>query len=252
MKCLLLALAAVALCAETPLEFSNETRFQLDVQVPTAALQSFLPAGWTQNAAATGAAKDCNLRVIFIDRITINDASKPNGAPLGRGSNRLVWLAAPVKDPAGNAVQMIIGGITDDPADAPGAFGNYLLGKNVKVNRFLMREPEGGLIETQEWKFVSATGEHLELEITYERGTAALRGKADTLYYSAKDPKSYLISRQEAVLDILKNVTTNPPDHVRRFQFSAGGGAYAKLFDGTEKMLSWDNILWMNRTVLKP
>jgi hypothetical protein len=36
------------------------------------------------------------------------------------------------------------------------------------------------------------------------------------------------------------------------FSFKASGGSYAKLFDGTEKMLSGDNILWINRSALLP
>jgi hypothetical protein len=47
-------------------------------------------------------------------------------------------------------------------------------------------------------------------------------------------------------------VTTNPADRVREFSFKAGGGSYTKLFDSTEKPLSWDNILWIHRTVLAP
>ena len=45
---------------------------------------------------------------------------------------------------------------------------------------------------------------------------------------------------------------SNPPDRVKEFSFKAGGGSYSKLFDGTEKLLSWDNILWINRTVSVP
>ena len=63
---------------------------------------------------------------------------------------------------------------------------------------------------------------------------------------------SYQISRQEQVLDILRNVTTTPSDHVQDFSFKASGGSYAKLFDGTQKVLSWDNIVWINRSVLMP
>jgi hypothetical protein len=74
----------------------------------------------------------------------------------------------------------------------------------------------------------------------------------DRKYYSAKNPTFYQISREEQVLDILRNTTTNPADRVKAFSIRAGGGAYAKLFDGTEKVLSWDNILWINRTVLIP
>jgi hypothetical protein len=39
---------------------------------------------------------------------------------------------------------------------------------------------------------------------------------------------------------------TTPEDHVKSFTFKGGGGSWAKLFDGTEKVLSWDNILWLN------
>ena len=69
---------------------------------------------------------------------------------------------------------------------------------------------------------------------------------------SARNPSVVQISTQEQVLDILRNTTLTPPDRVKDYTFSAGGGSYAKIFDGTEKALSWDNILWLNRTVSKP
>jgi len=47
-------------------------------------------------------------------------------------------------------------------------------------------------------------------------------------------------------------VTTNPPDRVREFSFTAGGGSYASLFDGSQQPLSWDNIVWLDRDVLTP
>ena len=68
----------------------------------------------------------------------------------------------------------------------------------------------------------------------------------------AKNPGVAQISRQEQVLDILHNVTTTPPDRVKEFSFKGSGGSYAKLFDGTEKVLSWDNIVWLNRSVMQP
>jgi hypothetical protein len=100
--------------------------------------------------------------------------------------------------------------------------------------------------------FAAATGEHLEMHVTYERGSGN-RGKvSDTRFYSAKTPAFYQISRQEQVLDILRNTTTNPPDRVKTYSLKLSGGSYGKLFDGTQKVLSWDNILWINRTVLVP
>jgi len=243
----LLALLSVALYAETPLEHSHETRFQLDFLVPQAALNAYMPAGWTPNIATTGAAKDCNLRIVFIDRVTINN---PDASVKGKGSNRLAYMVAPVKTPAGENVQLVIGGLTED--DAPGPFGNYLQATTHDMQWSTKSKGSGPIMETQDWTFLAATGERLEMHITYERNAAAKRNTSDTKFYSAKNPAFYQISRQEQVLDIMRNVTTTPPDHVKSFSFRGGGGSYAKLFDGTEKVLSWDNILWLNRTVLLP
>src|SRR5947207_15182476 len=109
--------------AQTMLEHSSEARFQLDLHVPDAAIMSYLPQGFTLNVATQGPAKDANLRAVFIDRVTIN---APDGKPVGKGSNRLVYLVAPVKDPTGANAQLVIAGLTEDPADAPGPFGVYL------------------------------------------------------------------------------------------------------------------------------
>lgn len=234
--------------AQTLQEYSAETRFQLDLKVPEAALASYLPKGWTLNVAAQGAAKDCNLRAVFIDRVTING---PDGKPVGKGSNRLVYLVAPVKDPAGVNVQLVIGGLSEDPADAPGPFGMYKQAAThdaKRVNSYL-----GGVaISSQDWTFAAASGERLELHISFEPGVGNKANPAEIKFYSAKNPSFYQISKQEQVLDILKNVTTNPPDRVKTFSFKGSGGSFAKLFDGTESVLSWDNILWINRSVFLP
>ena len=110
--------------AQTLVEQSAEARFQLDLQVPNAALMKFLPPGWTLNVSTSGAAKDANVRAIFTDRLTINDAA---GAPRGpRGSNRVVYFAVPATSLEGENVQLVIGGLTEDPADAPGPFGGVV------------------------------------------------------------------------------------------------------------------------------
>ena len=234
--------------AQTLQENSSETRFQLDLKVPDAALMSYLPNGWTPNVAAQGAAKDCNLRAVFIDRVTING---PDGKPVGKGSNRLVYLVAPVKDAFGAAAQLVIGGLTEDPADAPGPFGVYLLATT--HNMRALNEAQGALMHsTQDWEFAAASGERLELHISYEPGVGNRTNPTETKFYSAKNPHFFQISKQEQVLDILRNVTTNPPDRVKEFLFKGSGGSFAKLFDGTEKVLSWDNILWINRSVSLP
>jgi len=234
--------------AQTVLESSAEVRFQLDLHVPDAAVTPLLPPGFTLNVAAQGPAKDCNLRAIFVERLTVN---APDGKPVGKGSNRFVYLAAPVRDASGANAQVVVGGLTADPADAPGPFGNYLLASTATAKRAIAGD---GLTvtETQDWVFQAASGEHLELHITFDRGVANRGNASDTKFYSAKDPSKVQISKQEQVLEILRNATTNPPDKVKAFSFKASGGSYAKLFDGTEKPVSWDNIMWMNRTVSTP
>jgi len=245
---LCLGIASVAR-TQTVLESSAEARFQLDFHVPDAALTAMLPPGFTLNVATQGAAKDANIRVIFVDRMTINGA---DGKPVGKGSSRLVYLASPVKDSSGANVQLVLGGITDNPADAPGPFGNYLLATTHRMQRSTSSTGTGPAVDSQDWVFQAASGEHLEMHIEYEHGVGNRGNAADVKFYSAKTPAVAQISRQEQVLDILRNVTTTPPDRVKKFSFKGSGGSYAKLFDGSERVLSWDNIVWLNRSVLQP
>lgn len=241
-----LALCAFTLSAQTIKESAMEARFQLDLHVPDAALAALIPDGFKLSVAAQGPAKDANLRVIFVDRQSI---AGPDNKPLGKGSNQYVYLAAPVKDASGANVQLVIGGLTADPADAPGVFGNYILATDHTVARLLNAPSTGPATGQQQWSFRAASGEHIEMRIRYESGPANKSNPGDTKYCSAKDPANCQTARQEQVLDILRNTTTNPTDRVKDFSFSAGGGSFSKLFDGTEKLLSWDNIVWMNRTV---
>jgi hypothetical protein len=248
-----LALSALGgtqlLSAQTPVEFSAEARFQLDLHVPEAALAAMLPAGFTPNVATQGPAKDCNLRAIFVDRMTING---PDGKPVGKGSSRFVYLAAPVKDPTGANAQVVIGGLVDDAADAPGPFGVYLAATTTHtMQRSTSSMGTGPAIDSQDWVFQAPTGEHLELHIKYEHGIANKGNPSEGKFYSAKSPATVQTWRQEQVLDILRNPTTNPPDKVKEFSFKGSGGSYAKLFDGTEKPVSWDNVIWLNRTILQ-
>lgn len=235
--------------AQTPVESSAETQFQIDLKVPEDALKPFLPAGFTSFVATQGPAKDCNLRVVFIDRVTINS---PDGKPLGKGSNQLVYLVAPAKDAAGNSVQLVVGGITEDPANAPGPFGNYLLATTHEMRRTTTAGASGPILDTQDWNFTAKSGEHHELHVKYERGNANLRKGADVKFYSAKEPATYQIFHQEMILDILRNTTTNPPDHVKEFSLKMGGGSFGKLVSNTTPVLSWDNVLWANRTISNP
>lgn len=104
----------------------------------------------------------------------------------------------------------------------------------------------------QVFTFLFTGGERLELHIKFEQVVSNRANPNETKFYSAKTPAFYQISRQEQVLDILRNTTTNPPDRVKEFSFKAGGGSFSKLLDGTQKVLSWDNIIWVHRSIFLP
>ena len=235
--------------AQILIENSMETRFQIDLKVPNGPLTAYFPVGFTSNVATQGPAKDCNLRLVFVDAVTIED---PEGRPVGKGSSRRAILVAPVKDPSGNPVQLVIGGLTADVEDAPGYYGNYLAAATHDMRRTTLAGGAGPTVETQDWVFASKTGEHLEMHIKYERGPGMHMPAADVRYYSAVNPTNYQISHQEQVLDILRNTTTTPPDRVKEFSLKISGGSYDKLFDKTVKVLSWDNFLWVSRAVSNP
>jgi len=230
-------------------EASMEVRFQLDLKVPDEVIKPYLPNGFTSVVAEQGPAKDCNVRLIFVDRITVNG---PDGKPVGKGNGRLVYLAAPVRDAAGANAQLILGGLIDEAEDAPGPFGNYLLATKHEMKRTTSTNVSGAVVDTQDWIFEAKSGEHLEMHISYERGSGNRSGRAqDVKFYSAKT--SYAeISHQEQVLEILRNTTTNPPDKVKSFSLKISGGSFAKFAVGVEKPLSWDNVVWLNRQISMP
>ncbi len=251
-KRLVLPAAIAAVCftgqarAQTLVEQAAEFRMQIDFVVPDAALRQFLPAGWEPAIATQGPAKDCNIRVIFIDRA---DITKPDGAPAG--SNRLVYLAVPVKQTgASNAGQMIIAGLTADAKEVPGAFGNYELATSHSMSRSLK---DDGKVTTGEetWSFAAASGERLDVHIKYERGPAR-KGSQEVKFFSPSNPGSYQIFKVDSGIDIMRNATVPIRDRVTEFSYKISGGRLAAMFDGTEKVVSLDSFHWYNRAIYQP
>src|SRR5262252_5527182 len=243
-----LALVPGPASAETLLEFSAETQMQLDFHVPDAALAAMLPAGFEPNIAPAGPAKDANLRMVFIDR---GDITGPDNKPLARSSNQLVYLIIPIKQAATGAVgQLVLAGITADPADAPGPFGVYLPASDYRMSRSTVAD--GGATRTEEhWEFTAASGERMEVHLAYER-RGAPKAAAEVKFFSGQDPAKFQIFKYERGLDIMRNATVNVGDRVKSFSYKTSGGRIAKLFDGSEKVLSIDAIHWSNRATYAP
>jgi len=109
----------------------------------------------------------------------------------------------------------------------------------------------GALINDENWQFATTTGERLIVHVQYQRGTPA-KGGGEVKFFDPAEPSRYQIFKTEQGLDITRNATTNPPDHVMQFSYSIGGGKLGPLFDGSEKVLSWDSFPWYDRTVIAP
>lgn len=234
--------------AQTLLEQSAEVRMQLDLAVSPQALKALLPDGWEPFVATAGPAKDCNVRLIFIDRVDING---PDGAPAG--TEQMVYFASPIKKTGSNdmAGQMMIDGITNNPKAVPGPFNVYQAASAYRVERST-HAATGGPIESEDtWDFTGADGEHLSLHLTYERGVAR-KLSAETKFFSAADPSTYQIWKIDQGLDIMRNATVPVKDRVKTFEFKASGGRVAKLFDGSERVVSVDALHWYNRAVSSP
>jgi hypothetical protein len=239
--------------AETLLEYSAEHRYQLDYHVPDAVLAKFIPAGFEPNIATQGAAKDANMRLIFIDRVDVVDK---DNKPVNKGSNRIVYMAVPIRNTATMQTgQMIIAGLTEDAADAPGPFGVYTPA-TVKMSRSYATE-NGVVMGTEDWDFTGRNGEKVTMHVKYERGVAAKSPAPganfnDTRYWSGKDPNYVQLHRNDQGLDIMKNVTTQPADRVKEWDIKVSGGVWGDLFPASAPVLSWDGIQWSNRTVFLP
>jgi hypothetical protein len=233
--------------AQTFMEQSAEVRMQLDLAVPSQALKALLPAGWEPAVTTAGAAKDCNVRMIFADRV---DITGEDGMP--RGTNKFVYLASPIKKTGTDmAGQMIIDGVTADAKDAPGPFGVYQAATNYRVERATRAVPGQPIQNEETWDFTAADGEHMELHLIYERGVAR-KVSSEGKFYSAANANTYQIWKIDQGLDIMRNATVQVPDRVKDFQLKASGGKVGTLFDGTERVLSVDALHWYNRVVFSP
>jgi len=233
--------------AETFVENSSEVRLQLDFQVADAAIKKVLPAGWDTDVATAGGAKDCNIRMIFVDRF---DITGTDGSP--KGTSQFVYLEVPVKNSAkGVAGRMVVGGLTANPTDAPGPFKVYRAATSYRMERTNTAKSGEPPQIVEDWDFVGANGSHMALHLKYERGVAR-KGGSDLKLFSGADPDFYQIVKIGQGLDPMRNVTVPARDLIKEFSYTASGGDLGALFDGKERVISIDTIQWHNRAISLP
>jgi len=237
--------------ADNLIAYSTESRMQIDLAVPDAAIKALIPAGWEGNVAPTGAAKDANVRLIFVDQIAV---AAPDGKPLGSGINQFVFLQIPVKQTVNGqtvTAQIVAGGIATDPTLVPNnGFTGFTKATDHKVVRTETSKPDGGSTLDESWSFTDAAGQHFEFSVALKH-TSANRGTSTPKIYAA-DGKTYQSFNQVNMTDIAWNATTGANNITRDPVLKASGPTWAKLFDGSQKILSVDYQPWFTRDISTP
>src|SRR6266853_138018 len=177
----------------------------------------------------------------------VNDAALQKLLPAGWET--VIATQGPAK--AANLRLIFINGLGSDAKEAPGPFGNYVHASSVKASR-AFNTASGVTHGEENWEFIGANGERLETHVTYERGAARRTPTAEVKFFNPSNPSAYQIFKVDSGLDIMKNASVPVKDRVKEFTYKATGGNIGALFDGTEKVLSWDSFHWYNRGIYNP
>ena len=244
---LLAFFSTTAASAETFVLSSADARLVLGFQVPSSAAQVSLPADWQPAPPPSGPSAGANVLLIFVDGQSQFDGQ---GKPTAGGMNRFVVAAIPAANPkTGASGAMIIGGFAAHPDGAPGAYKNYAVAQ-ISHERTVRTDGQGPGNTDESWQVRDAAGATLNLRLGYDR-TTPTRIKADSKIYSAVEPTFFRIYRVEQGVDVVKSTVTGT-DRVRNYEFRSTLGAFAKLLDGNEKLVSITSIPWYVRQVFLP
>jgi hypothetical protein len=239
----LLLAAGPAIAAEKYVGSNVDVRTVLAFKIPDAAVLKFLPAGWEPDVAASGPAKDINLRVSLIDRLTAQDAE---GKALSPG--RIVTLSIPAKK-AGSETRgtMLFRIYSSSASGVPGPYG-VSVEASTSMERKVRIDSKATANVEESWELRSQDGDSMQIEIHYVRG-AMTTGKAEQLMYSAAKPDFYRIYRSEQSTDVVRG---GGIDRVGKIMFKATGAKIAPLFDGSEQLTGVTSNPWYTRQTYLP
>jgi hypothetical protein len=233
--------------AETFTISDVSARVALFFTVPADALKEKLPAPWQVASVPAGPAKDANLAVIFIDQVLAQD---PDGKPIGPGANRLMVLAAIGKNAeTGESAPVMIGGFSADPANVPGAYKVYTKGMVTRERQLKDTASLPGSAN-EAWEVRGQPTGLLVFALQYQTAIPT-RAKLEQKVYSGAEPGFFRIYRIDQGSDVVKSTVTGI-DRVQRYQFEAKLPEFAKLFDGSEKLVNITVIPWYVRQVFLP
>ena len=233
--------------SQTLVQQNVDTRVMLALRVNHKALQQWLPAPWTVDTISTGPSRGANLTLTFIDRLLNEDA---NGTLLGRGTTRLVVLAAVARHPhTGVTARFDIREFNADPDGVPGPYKTGVLAAVRRKTQSETNALDSGRA-SEMWLAQPTDSEGIEFSIEYLRGVPS-RDRSDSRLHSAVDPQFVRIYRADAGTDV---VLSRPMqlDRTRRYELRVRVPELRAVFDGTEQLVSVAVVPWYVRQVFLP
>jgi hypothetical protein len=245
---LVAALAAAPAWGEKHVQSTLDSQIVLAFRANPAEVQKWLPAPWQVAPVASGASKDANLALTFVDRLLDQDAE---GKPVLIASYRIVALSIPARNPqTGEAGALLIRQYSSNPDAVP---GYYKIAVRASVERETASSAANNDSGTasERWEIKDGKGGSLLLlQVRYERSTLT-RGKTEARPRSASDPALWRIYRIEQSVDVVKSVAEGI-DRLRNYRFRNNVAELDKLFDGKEQLISVTSIPWYTRQTFLP
>lgn len=230
---LLGSLASIPAWAETLNQSTLDSRIAVALRVKGDELQRLVAAPWLVDPVAAGPSKDANLMVTFVDRLLdLNAEGKPAKVP----TYRVVAFATPVKNPqTGESGPAVIRIFNSSPDGVPGFYKTALLATVRREQTVKGVGVEPGTV-TESWEVQNRAGGTIQLNVQYQRGTPS-RTKVEAKPRSGADLKVWRIYRIDQAVDVLRSVPAGI-DRVQSYQLRVAVPEFAKLFDGSEKLVS--------------
>ncbi len=234
--------------AETVVGHNNENRTIVALRVTPAAAQAWVPGPWQVDPIGAGPSKDANFLIVFINPWLVQG---PDGKPAAPPIHRRVALVFPAKHPQTGEAAFFVARVYDsNPNAAPGPYKNSIPVATVRVEQTQAgagTEPGTG---SEVWDVRDASGGALEFRFQYQRGVP-VRVKSESKPRSTVEPDFYRIYKVDQGVAMVKSVPAGI-DRIQQYSLRVTMAELAKLFDGTEEVVSVALVPWYLRQVSLP
>ena len=250
-KPLLLLVAALTAAApawgEKHVQSTLDSRLALAFKANPAEVQRWLPAPWQIAPVASGASKDANLTLTFVDRLLDQDAE---GKPMPIASYRVIALGIPARNPqTGESGPVLVRLYNTNPDAVPGFYKTAVRASVERETASSAANNDSGTA-SERWEVRVGKSATLLLQVRYER-SPPVPVKTEARPRSGADPALWRIYRIEQSVDVVKSVPEGI-DRLRNYRFRNNLAELDKLFDGREQLISVTSIPWYARQTFLP